>query len=69
MDIQNAISSLVPGGVGNMPEHLDPWNTPVMDAWSCIVLWMVGDPRSEMARAITILCLCVCACGVCVCGG
>lgn len=25
-----------------MPEHLDPWNTPVMDAWSCIVLWMVG---------------------------
>ena len=46
MDIQNAISSLVPGGVGNMPEHLDPWNTPVMDAWSCIVLWMVGGTEA-----------------------
>ena len=60
MGIQSAISSLVPGGVGHMPEHLDPWNTPVMDAWSCIVLWMVGGPRNEMARASTMLCLCVC---------
>ena len=42
----DAISSLVPGGVGNMPEHLDPWNTPVMDAWSCIVLWMVGGTEA-----------------------
>ena len=71
MDIQNAISSLVPGGVGNMPEHLDPWNTPVMDAWSCIVLWMVGGPRSMLARQRdgarkhNALSLCV----WCVCGG
>ena len=32
--------------IQNMPEHLDPWNTPVMDAWSCIVLWMVGGTEA-----------------------
>ena len=43
-----------------MPEHLEPWNTPVMHAWSCIVLWM--------AHAITMLCQCVCGvCGGCTC--
>ena len=53
-----------------MPEHLDPWNTPVMDAWSCIVLWMVGGPRSMLARqrdgARKHNALSLCACGVCV---
>ena len=52
-----------------MPEHLDPWNTPVMDAWSCIVLWMVGGPRSMLARqrdgarkhnALSVCAWCVC---------